>query len=837
MYPDEARDATTTASGLDRLRDTLARDGRVARRALVRSKGYSITVVATLALGIGAAVTIFSVVDRVLIRPLPYTDSHELVALYQQSQTGNIRLVSYPTMQDWARTNVGLSGLAWIRGDGLTLEQADGPQRVPTGFVSPGFFKVMGQRAALGRTFLADEEAGGGDAEVVVLSHDLWQTTFARDPNIVGKSLRLGGMSVEVVGVMPPGFAYPAWATAWRPLASLAGRDPVIDRRDFHADSRAVGRLAPGVSPEEAARRLAIVQQQLAAEYPKDEADFQGARVTRLHEEMVGPVRTTIYALGAAVALILLVACVNVANLAAVRGSSRGREVAIRFALGASRAQVTRQLLVESATLGLLGGALGTFLASRAVAWLRVTAPFNLPRAQELAIDVRAVAVAAGITIATAVIFGVLPALHAALRSGGLGILLGGRSGAGGTRQEARSRAVLTSLQFALALLLLVGAGLLAQSYRRVLAARLGFEPRGLWATAIAPPNEQQQDAALSMALYQRIIDRLKSEPGVEDAAIVNFLPLGRAGIPTRTEVPGRTATAADFATYVTVSSGYQKTLRIPIVRGRWYTDDEMRTPGTGIVVSETVAKRYWPDQDPIGKPITVFRSSQARPEFGRAVPSVVIGVLGDVRQYGVESNPDPAVYIPIAAEPWDWVSIVVRARDGSVTPERLRRAVIDVEPNLLPMGPGQSATFRLLDQSLTASLAPRRYVLGIVGLFSACAFVLAVIGLYGVASYVVSRRTHEFGIRIALGASTQQVVQSVLRWGLALAVIGCAIGLAGAFGLVRFIESMLYETRATDLTVLATVPAVLIAVGALAVYIPARRAARIDPIVALRSE
>jgi len=837
MNPDEAPDANTPAGWHDRLQDILGRDAKTARRALVRSKGYALTVVATLALGIGAAVTIFSVVDRVLLRPLPYPDAHQIVALYQQSQSVNIRLVSYPTLQDWARTNVGLSGLAWIRGDGLMLERDDGPQRVTAGFVSPGFFKVMGQRAALGRTFLTEEEAGGGDAEVVVLSHDLWQTTFGGDPDIIGKALRLGGSSVEVVGVMPPGVIYPSWAAAWRPLASLAGRDPVIDRRDFHADSRAVGRLAPGVTAEEAARRLAVVQQRLASEYPKDEAGFLRVQVTPLQEEMVGPVRTTILALGAAVALILLVACVNVANLAAVRGSSRGREVAIRFALGASRGQVMRQLMIESMTLGVLGGAIGTVLASRAVAWLRVTAPFNLPRAQELAIDARAVIVAATITILTAVIFGVLPALHAAMRAGGLAALLGGRSGAGGTRQEARSRAVLTSLQFAFALLLLVGAGLLAQSYRRVLATRLGFDPRGLLSTAIAPPEAQQRDAQLSFALYQRIIDRLRLEPGVEEAAIVNFLPLGRAGVPTRIEVPGRTAESADFATYITASGGYPKTLGIPIVRGRWFTEDEIRTPGAGIVVSEVVAKRYWPGQDPIGKALTIYRSSQARPDFGSAVPSVVVGVVGDVRQYGVESNPDPAVYVPLGAEPWDWVSIVVRSRDGSVTPETLRRAVMEIEPKLLPMGPGQSATFRLLDQSLTTSLAPRRYVLGIVGLFSACAFILAVIGLYGVASYVVARRTHEFGIRIALGASTEQVVRSVLRWGLTLAVVGCAIGLAGALGLVRFIESMLYETRSTDLTVLATAPVVLIAVGAIAVYVPARRAARVDPIVALRSD
>jgi predicted permease len=430
-----------------------------------------------------------------------------------------------------------------------------------------------------------------------------------------------------------------------------------------------------------------------------------------------------------------------------------------------------------------------------------------------------------------------VPALRAAMRSGGLAVLLGGRSGAGGTRREARGRAVLTSLQFALALLLLVGAGLLAQSYRRVLAARLGFDPRELLATSIALPNEQQRDARLSVALYDRIAERLRAEPGVEEAAVVNFLPLGRAGVPTRVEVPGRTARSEDLATYVTVSEGYLRAMRIPLVRGRWFTADEMRLPGDGIVISEIVAKRHWLNQDPVGKSLTIFRSSQARPDFGRAVPSVVIGVVGDVRQYGVESNPDPAVYVPIAAEPWDWVSVVVRARDASVTPDALRRAVMEIEPRVLPMGPGQSATFRRVEQSFIDSLAPRRYVLGVVGAFSACAFVLAVIGLYGVASYVVARRTHEFGIRIALGATTEQVVRSVLVWGLGLAVVGCGVGSLAAMGMVRLIRSMLFDTAPTDLAVFATVPALLVAVGAIAVYVPARRAARVDPIIALRSE
>jgi putative ABC transport system permease protein len=817
--------------------DVIARDSRTGWRALRGAKGFSFTVVATLALGIGAAAAIFSVVDHVLLRSLPYGDADRLVSLYQRGKGGNQRLVSNPTLQDWARSGVGLNGLAWIRGDGLTLHRPDGPQRVGTGFVSPGFFQLMGRQAALGRTFAPEEERPGGQ-DVVVISHELWQKTFGADAKIIGQTLRFDSSTAVVIGVMPPGFAYPIWADAWRPLVQLAGRDPVVDRRDFHADSRAIGRLAPGVDARQAARLLSTVQARIAEEFPKDEGDWVGVDVTPLQTEIVGDVRTAILGLGAAVTLILLVACVNLANLAAVRGASRGREVAIRFALGASRAQVMRQLAVESGTLAVIGGGLGILLAWRAISWLRVTAPFDLPRARELALDGRSVAVAASVTILTALVFGVLPALHAAMAGGSFRVLLGGRSGAGGSRREARGRAVLTSAQFALALLLLVGAGLLAQSYRRLLGARMGFDPHGLYTTSGSPPRDKNVDPQVALAVYERIIDRLKAEPGVEDAAVVNFMPSGRAGVPTRIEVPGRTPASEDLATYITVSEGFLRTLRIPLVRGRWYTAAEMRSPGDGVVISEAVAKRYWPGQDPVGKPLTIYRSSQVRADFGRAVPSVVIGVVGDVRQFGPESDPNPSVYVPLAAEPWAWVSVAARVRDGSpATARALRRAALEAEPNMLPMGPGTPMTFSSVERSLSAALAPRRYVLGLVGAFSTCALVLAALGLYGVTSYSVAHRTNEFGIRIALGATAEQVVASVLRWGLALAVTGCAIGLAAAFALARLVQQLLYDTSTTDLAVMIAIPAILLAIGAIATYVPARRAARVDPIVSLRAE
>ena len=821
----------------DGLLDRLARDLRAAWRAARSAKGFSIVVVLTLALGIGGAATIFSVVDHVLIRPLSYPDADRVVSIFQQGQSGNLRLVSYPTLQDWARADAGFSGLAWIRGDGQTLEQPDGPQRLIVGYVSPGFFKIMQERTALGRTFVPEEEAAGG-REVVVISHDAWQKTFGGDTKIIGKTARLDNASVTVVGVMPAGFEYPNWAQAWRPVSNLIGRDPMVESRDFHSDSRAVGRLKAGVDLERATRLLSSVQQRVAKEYPASEADWNGVQITTVQTEVVGNIRSALLALTAAVGLIMLVACVNLANLAAVRGSSRGREVAIRLALGASRGQVARQLVTESLTLSIVGGAIGVFLASQAIAWLRATAPFGLPRAREVVLDGRAVLVASAITILTALVFGVLPALRAAIAGGSLSSLLGGRAGAGGSKREARGRAILTSAQFALALLLLVGAGLLAQSYRKLLNAGIGFDPRDLWTASMQPPADGYKDGPSAWALYQRILDRLKIEPGIEDVTVVNFMPSRAAGVPTRIEIPGRQPSSQDLATYITASDGFLKTLRIPLVRGRWFSEAEMRSPGDGIVVSETVANRYWPGADPIGKPITIFRSSQARPEFGRAAPSTVIGVAKDVRQFGPGTPPNPSVYIPMSAEPWAWVSFAVRAKEGATVNEAaLRRAVLEVEPRMMAVGPEKPATFSPVSETLSASLEPRRYVLGMVGAFSACALLLAAIGLYGVASYAVTRRSHEFGIRIALGATPQEIVRSVVVWGVVLAAIGCAVGLGGAIALVRLIQQLLYDTSPTDLTVLVTVPVLLIIIGTVSVWLPARRAARVDPIVALRSE
>ena len=649
--------------------------------------------------------------------------------------------------------------------------------------------------------------------------------------------MSLDSAAPTVIGVMPAGFAYPEWAQLWRPLGQILGRDTALQHRDHHVDSRAIGRLSATTNVASASRSLSSVQQRIALSYPEFEGKWTGADVVPLKTEVVGNIGAALWALGGAVALILLIACVNLANLSAVRGTSRGREMAVRIALGASGAQVSRQLIVETLILAIAGAALGVLAAHSAVAWLRATAPFDLPRADEISLDSRALLVATLLTGATAMLFGVLPALRAAAPGGAIGALLGRRSSAGGTRAQTRMRGALTGAQFSLALVLLVGAGLLLQSYRRLQAADLGFDASNLFTLAIHPPKGRYADARSALDLYGRLVERVRAVPGVDEAAFVNFMPPGSAGVPTRLEIPGRTANSDDIALYVTASEGYLRALRLRLVRGRWFTESDMRSPGDGVVISESVANRYWPHAEALGKSLTIFRSSQVRANFGQAVPSTVIGIVGDLRQRGPGSDPEQAVYVPMSAEPWAWGTLVVRKRATAPASNlALASAVKEVEPALVS---GQHAAddFDTVTKDLSSVLAPRRYILSLLGAFSICALALAAVGIYGVTSYAVAQRTQELGIRRALGAAEREIVRTVLIRGMAPALLGCAIGVALTFLIVRYVKHVLTDISTLDPVVLIGISVLLIAVGLAACYLPARRATRIDPMIALRED
>jgi putative ABC transport system permease protein len=817
--------------------DTAMRQLRMAVRAARKNVGYSLTVVLTLALGIGATVTIFSVLDHVLLRPLLYTNADRLVALFQRGAEGNQRLVSYPTLLDWSRADVGFSAISYVRGDLQTLVTPSGPEPVGTGFVSRGFFNLMGTRPALGRTFVLEEEVQAGP-DAVVLSHTLWVRAFGADPHIIGRAVSLDSATPTVVGVMPPGFAYPDWAQLWRPLGQILGRDSALQHRDFHADSRAIARLSPTIDIPRASLLLSSVQGRIGLTYPEMEGKWPAADVVPLRTAVVGNIGPAIWALVGAVALILLIACVNLANLSAVRGTSRAREMAVRLALGASGAQLSLQLMVETLMLAIAGATLGVLGARDVVGWLRATAPFNLPRAAEISLDSRAMLVAILVTVTTALLFGVVPALRGAAPGGAVGPLLGRRSSAGGTRAQTRLNGLLTGAQFSLALVLLVGAGLLLQSYRRLQAADLGFDPRDLFTLTIHPAKQRRYaDAGAALELYSRLVERLRAVPGVEDAAFVNFMPPGQAGVPTRLEIPGRSVNSDDIALYVSASDGYLRALRLHLERGRWFNAGEMHAPGDGIVISESVAQRYWPHAEAVGKSLTIFRSSQARPNFGEAVPSIVIGIVADVRQSGPGSDPVSAVYVPMSAEPWAWGTLVVRKRaTAPVSSLALSAAVREIDPTLLT-GQKSKVDFDSVSAGLSAVLAPRRYILSLLGAFSICALALAAVGIYGVTSYAVAQRTQELGIRRALGAGEREIVRTVLIRGMAPALLGCGIGVVSAFFIVRYVKHVLTDISILDPAVLVGISALLITVGLAACYLPARRATRIDPMIAFRAD
>jgi putative ABC transport system permease protein len=476
------------------------------------------------------------------------------------------------------------------------------------------------------------------------------------------------------------------------------------------------------------------------------------------------------------------------------------------------------------------------FGARFAVAWLRATAPFNLPRTNEIVLDSRALFVAVLLTVTTAVLFGVVPALRAAAPRGAIGALLGRRSAAGGTRAQSRVRAALTSAQFALALALLVGAGLLLQSYRRLQAVDLGFDTDNLVRLTIFPSKTRYGSSGAALQLYTSLVERMRLVPGVEEAAFVNYMPPAGAAS-TRVEIPGRKTSSDDMALYVSASEGYLRALRLRLLRGRWFTQSDMRSPGDGVVISESVAKRYWPNAEALGKPLTIFRSSQVRPNFGQAVPSTVIGIVGSLRQHGPVGDPEDAVYVPMSAEPWAWGTLVVRTRPSAPPSNAsLAAAVKEVDPALLSRHHAAD-DFTAAAKDLSYVLSPRRYMLSLFGTFSLCALALAAIGIYGVTSYAVAQRTQELGIRRALGAAEREIVHTVLVRGMAPALLGCAIGIAFTVLIARYAKHVLADISSLDPTVVIAISALLLGVGLGACYLPARRAKRADPMIALRAE
>jgi predicted permease len=804
--------------------DTLRQDLVYALRRLRQAPGFTLIAVATLALGIGANSAIFSVVNAVLLKPLPFEEPDRLVRV-SQTWKGNSAVYSPANFLDTAGAASSFESLAAHDGGGFTLTEGGAPARVDGATVSASFFEVLRARPVLGRGFLAEENEPGKH-RVAVLGHALWRARFGGDPGIIGRTIQIDRESYEVVGVAPPGFAYPVGSELWTPLQ--------YDEQ-FRIESRGswylgvVGRLRRDVTLEGARQELAAIAARLVQQYP-DDNEGVGATVDSLHEATVRQARAGLLVLLGAVGFVLLIACVNVANLLLARVLRREAEIAVRAALGAGRARLLRQLLTEAVVLAVLGGGAGLALASVSLDALLALRPEAVPRLVEIGLDRNVLAFAATGSIATGLLFGILPALHlirrpaaSALREGGRGVL-GGRGH--------RLRGALVVGQMAMALVLLSGAGLLLRSFAQLRRVDPGFRSEGTLAFRIALPESAYPDDEERIAFYDRLFSRIAALPGVRSVGGVTGLPLTGNNFTISFEVAGRPpvppAEQPSMQTRI-ASPGYFETMGIPLRRGRRIEARDGATAAQVVVLSEAAVRQYFQDEDPLGRVLKIgLRRGPGKPGAG----GEVVGIVGDVKEHGLQARQPPAVYIPYEQYPTPSLDVVVHTSlDPGSLAAPVEACVRELDPQL-PL-----TRVATLDEVVARSLAEPRFYAILLGAFAATALFLAALGIFGALSYAVSQRSREIGIRVALGAQPAEVLGMVLRHALTLAALGMGIGLAGALALSRAISGMLFGLSPSDPATLGGVAALLAAVALLASYIPARRATRVDPVEALRAE
>ncbi|HUF36813.1 MAG TPA: ABC transporter permease [Gemmatimonadales bacterium] len=811
-------------------------DFRLALRTLRRAPGYTLTVVLTLAIGLGGVTAVYSVLRSVILRPLPYAPVDRVMMVAERDSAANVRLASYPTFQDWRAGTDAFEAMAFARGLGTVLKVGDGAERLLGAFVTDEFFRVLVEPAAAGRVLdSADGKAGAPAA--VVLSWRLWQRRFGGDRAVLGRSITLGNKAYTVVGVMPNRFTYPTWADLWAPVGTILSTDPALGQRGVHADSRIVGRLRPGVDSAAARRSLSLVAARLAETYPAESGGWRSVALLPVASEIVGDSGAQLRLLTAAAAFVLLIACVNVAALALARAGARSRELAIRTALGGGRGALLRLLAAEYVVLGAAAAGVGLGRAVLVVRWIRVVGADRLPGAEEVAVDPRVLLAAAAAAMVLVVVLGLLPAMR---RAGPLTAALrdGVRAGGGAGRRRLRARLVVGEI--AVALVLLTGAGLLLQSLVRLQQVPTGLDTDRLLALPISPPPPRYDAPERALQLYRDVAAAVAAVPGVQSVALTNHVPLSGGSMNSRIEIDGAPSRGndSDEVLFRQVDSAYFRTAGIPIVRGRDFLPQEIAHPGDAVLVNEALVSRYWPGDDPIGKRITVYKSAQGRPDFGQPVRAMVVGVAGNVRHFSLDSDFTPEVYLPYTITAWPWMSLLVRtAGDPAGLIPGIARAVRQVDPDLPLEGARLGNRVYELRASVRESLAYRRLITGILAAFAVPAVLLAALGIYGVVAYLVAQRSHEIGIRMAVGAQPRDVLGLVLAEGMRLAAVGIVIGAVGAAVATRWLEAELYEVSAIDPVTFLAAAALLLAVAALATLVPARRAMAINPARALQAE
>lgn len=800
--------------------DLFRQDIRYALRSLRRTPGFAVVACLTLALGFGANTAMFSVIQAVLLRPLPYLEPERLVMVWEHNlpRHRERNVVSPSNYLRWKERATSFTDLAMYTWSSTVFTGGDAPERVSGRSVTTNLFSVLGAQPGLGRLFTPEEGVQGGP-EVVLLSHGLWQRRFGRDSAIVGRQVAIAGGTATIVGVMPAGFRPLGTEEYWEPFTIGAEtREP----RGRYA--MVLGRLKPGVSPERAGAEMMTIARGLESEFPEFDTGWS-TNVVPLTEQVVGGARQMLLVLFGAVALVLLIACANVANLTLVRATGRARETAVRVALGAPRGRLVRQWLLESLLVAGVGGAAGLLLALWGVDLLKALAPSDVPRLAEIRMD----GTVLGATALVVVIVGALAGLPAALGMGARRAALSEattRTTAGGV--AARWRQGLVVIQLALALMLLAGAGLMIRSLGRLLAVNPGFDPASVLTVELSLPSALYEEDARRTAFFDQVLDQVRALPGVATAGVVSALPLTGLASATTFSVVGRPAPAPGQAPVADIRSaddGYFPALGIPLRRGRLPAMSDAAASPPVVFINETMARQLWPDGDPIGARVKVnMDDPEAEPE--------IAGVVGDVRHDGLDGAIRPMIYYPRAQSPSGYMVLVVRtAGDMAALTAAIRSVVRGLDP-ALPIG-----DIATMEEHVRQSVADRRYPMFLLGLFGALAVSLAAIGLYGVVAHGVGLRTREFGVRIALGATPRDMTRLVLSGAAALALGGVVLGTAGALLSTRVLTHLLYDIAPSDPGTLAAVAALLSVVVVLAAWLPARRAARVDPMTALRAE
>jgi putative ABC transport system permease protein len=802
-------------------------DLRYGVRMLLKNPVFAIVAVLTLAIGIGANTAIFSVVNTVLLGDLPYKDADRLAIVWEVRPADNRNVANPANYMDWKEQNNVFTDLAAIADSRAVLVGGGEPEEVSLQLATPNLFSILGTEPIMGRTFLPDD-GQPNQPRTAVISHGFWQRRFGGDSKIIGRTVNINRNDATIIGVMPRGFEWfikkgsltNQSAEVWLPF-------PITQERRIRQGRfmTVVGRLKPGVSYEQAQAEMQTIGSRLSQQYHEFNANW-GVNVVPLRTQFTGEIRPALLVLLGAVGFVLLIACANVANLLLARAAARQKEIAIRTALGAKRFRVIGQLMTEGIPLAILGGALGVLLAWWGTSVLVSLSPPELVDLSQVRIDLRVLVFTFAVSLLTGLIFSLAPALESS-RLNLNNSLKEGVKGSSGSSSH-RLRGLFVIVEVALALMLLVGAGLLLRSFYRLQSVDPGFNTKNVLTMRVNLPTRKYSEDPKVVAFFQQALERIRALPGVESAGAINFLPFGGPGAGTDFQIEGKPKPEPGLepGTKVCVTdASYFETMKIPLKRGRLFTADEATNMRHVVVVNEALVRKYFPNEEPLGKHITISMKDEN-------VPTEIIGVVGDSMEKRLDSEIEPMSYWPQPELVYSFMTLVIRTKGDPLSLTNAARNVIQSLDSEQPV-----ADVRTMESVLAKSVARARFTALLLSVFAGVALMLSAVGIYGVISYMVAQRNHEIGVRMALGAQAGDVVKLVLRNGMVLALLGVAVGLAGSFALTRLIRTLLFEVTPTDALTFGSVSALLLGVALLACYIPARRATRVDPLSALRYE